>query len=494
MNASLFYLFAFATEARDESSATVFYKITGQSLAESLCRLFAREYADAEGRPGFHYKAATLISTETQVLLDEALDWLAVYDDPDRGIYDPPPSKNIHLLAQYAVRAKKWEELLIERGESCNENIAPHNSESTDNNSPTMAELREMSYEDQRNSGMILLLLLAQAYYKMLECTICTASWCAALDLDLNQSYFWTVKTIANLLKYDKELKDFPVEFKPLFSDLYPSTIRDVDWEEMVAPDAERFLSTVQQYVHSKGVYDPEEGSPAWVFIELFRPSVNAAIARAIAYDKRMRQYCQRIFGSSSPGAPNVSAGGTRQSSAPPDPIAEREQTPIDSETKLRNSGKATQVAPPYPASTPEKRFKIALSFPGKHRSSVEQVASHLASVVGRDRVLYDKYHEAEFSRPDLDTYLQRLYHDESELIVAFLCADYETSEWCGLEWRAIRDLIKKKQASDVMLFRFDATEVVGLFSIDGYISVEERPVKEIAALIVERLALNGKP
>src|SRR5882724_7786502 len=104
------------------------------------------------------------------------------------------------------------------------------------------------------------------------------ASWCTALDLQLNHSYLWTVNSISNLLKNHDALKDFPVEFKPLFSDLYPSTIADLDWNEMVAPDAEQFLSAVQQYVQFKGIYDPEEGSPAWVFIELFRPSVNAAI------------------------------------------------------------------------------------------------------------------------------------------------------------------------------------------------------------------------
>ena len=72
---------------------------------------------------------------------------------------------------------------------------------------------------------------------------------------------------------------------------------------------------------------------------------------------------------------------------------------------------------------TPPKRFRIALSFPGEKRAFVEQVANQLASYVGRDQVLYDKYHEAEFARLGLDTYLQGLYHDNSELIAVFLCA-----------------------------------------------------------------------
>lgn len=67
-----------------------------------------------------------------------------------------------------------------------------------------------------------------------------------------------------------------------------------LDWRDGVALDAEQFLSTVQRYVQAKGIYDPENGSPGWCFIELYRPSVNAAIERAEKYDVRMRNYYRR--------------------------------------------------------------------------------------------------------------------------------------------------------------------------------------------------------
>lgn len=133
------------------------------------------------------------------------------------------------------------------------------------------------------------------------------------------------------------------------------------------------------------------------------------------------------------------------------------------------------------------KRFQIALSFPGERRCFVEQVASRLANHLGRDHILYDKFYEAEFARPNLDVYLQNLYHDESELIAVFLCEEYEQKEWCGLEWRAIRNVIKKRRASSVMPLRFDTTEVPGLFSTDGYVWIGDRPPDQIADLILER-------
>ncbi|MFC1596600.1 toll/interleukin-1 receptor domain-containing protein [Planctomycetota bacterium] len=149
------------------------------------------------------------------------------------------------------------------------------------------------------------------------------------------------------------------------------------------------------------------------------------------------------------------------------------------------------QEGEPSDTTAPRKRFRIALSFPGEHRAYVKKVAAHLTTSVGRERVLYDRYHEAEFARPNLDIYLQELYHRQSELIAVFLCADYERKEWCGLEWRAIRDLIKHRHSSVVMPFRFDNTEIPGLFSTDGYIWIGDRTAKQVAELILERLKLN---
>jgi len=146
--------------------------------------------------------------------------------------------------------------------------------------------------------------------------------------------------------------------------------------------------------------------------------------------------------------------------------------------------------SPDVPSSTVarEMRFRVALSFPGERREFVQQVADCLAGRLGRSQILYDGYNEAEFARPNLDTHLQRLYHDESELIAVFLCADYEHKEWCGLEWRAIRDLIKRRRADSVMPLRFDNTEIPGLFSTDGYAWIGNRPADEIAKLILQRL------
>jgi hypothetical protein len=139
------------------------------------------------------------------------------------------------------------------------------------------------------------------------------------------------------------------------------------------------------------------------------------------------------------------------------------------------------------------KRFKVALSFPGERRKVVSIIADELSDRLGRGSVFYDMYYEAELARPNMDTLLQKIYRDNSDLVVVFLCEEYEKKEWCGLEWRAIRDLIKKRRDEDVMLMRFDSAEIPGIFSTDGYIDLGERSPGEAVDLICRRL-LNRKP
>jgi hypothetical protein len=132
-------------------------------------------------------------------------------------------------------------------------------------------------------------------------------------------------------------------------------------------------------------------------------------------------------------------------------------------------------------------RFRVALSYPGERRPFVEQVAERLASSLGQELVLYDRFLEAEFARPGLSTYLQELYRKESELIVLFLCAEYDKN-WCGLELRVVHDLILQRQNPKVMPLRFDATEVPGLLESDGYLWIDKRSAEEVAEKILERL------
>lgn len=146
------------------------------------------------------------------------------------------------------------------------------------------------------------------------------------------------------------------------------------------------------------------------------------------------------------------------------------------------------------PGRVEEMRFKVALSFPGERREYVAAVAAEVKKRLGRDNVFYDRDFTAQLARPNLDTVLQRIYLNNSDLVVVFLCAEYERKEWCGLEWRSIRTITKNKNDHAIMFMRFDNAEVSGFLSVDGYVDLDDYTPLEAARLIVERVRLNDLP
>lgn len=143
------------------------------------------------------------------------------------------------------------------------------------------------------------------------------------------------------------------------------------------------------------------------------------------------------------------------------------------------------------PGRVEEIRFKVALSFPGERRDYVAEVAAEVKKRLGAGTVFYDQDFTAQLARPNLDTLLQRIYLNNSDLVVVFLCADYERKVWCGLEWRAIRTIIKNKNDHAIMFMRFDNADVSGAMSIDGYVDLEAYSPVQAARMIVERVRLN---
>lgn len=504
------YLFVNSDDGDRSDSSSVFYCCSDSTHAQSLCNLFTREYSTKARTLRFHFRPLATISLEDRVLLDEELQWLAVYSDPDRTAYDPEPSKQQHERAMFAVQATDWENSLrqhtaakptsadganrpgspsdqaqlalsallhaVERhrlmflywatahrrnplvshrrtgaieeldkdgfrgwdamvadidadgaflwkhrvvldryAQAAIEKFGPGDGAfptTTDSNGVSIpvdggsppywlipdiappyleassdailesartlghaiesAEARglveeavaasrpeehprwyacvwvrwnhlsrldvlirrikhalalqtsgahqrvqtasaspdpaavSMTPAERKNAAVCLLMRLAQVYYKLLESV--TGRDCAVLDMELNQSYLWVVGNLTNLLKNHEDLQDFPRPFEPYLPDLYPQTVRDLDWEDMVAPEAEAFLSTVQQYAQLRGLRDPVPGSASWTFLELFRAGIDLSIARAGDYRKRVDEMFRDLLRrASSPSKPAVS-------------------------------------------------------------------------------------------------------------------------------------------------------------------------------------------
>ncbi len=74
---------------------------------------------------------------------------------------------------------------------------------------------------------------------------------------------------------------------------------------------------------------------------------------------------------------------------------------------------------------------------------------------------------------------------------MVFLCEEYDEKEWCGIEWRAIRDIIKARSDEKVMFMRFDNADIKGLFSIDGYVNLKNTSPELASKYILERIQAN---
>lgn len=132
--------------------------------------------------------------------------------------------------------------------------------------------------------------------------------------------------------------------------------------------------------------------------------------------------------------------------------------------------------------------FQVAMSFSGEHRPYVASMVNELRKHLGPDAVFYDHDYQAQLSRPNLDVLLQDIYRNRSSLVVVFLCAEYAEKQWCGLEWRAVRDMIKFKKNDQVMFVRFDDAPVDGVFSIDGYIDARRFSPSDLSGFVLTRL------
>lgn len=136
-------------------------------------------------------------------------------------------------------------------------------------------------------------------------------------------------------------------------------------------------------------------------------------------------------------------------------------------------------------------RFKVAMSFPGERRQYVSATVTALRPHLPPDSIFYDYDYQAQLAKPNLDLILQDIYRNKADLIVIFLCKEYGATQWCGLEFRAIRDLIKHKRDDQIMYVKFDDAPVEGVLSVDGYMDARIHSPQKLAEFILQRIRIQ---
>lgn len=133
--------------------------------------------------------------------------------------------------------------------------------------------------------------------------------------------------------------------------------------------------------------------------------------------------------------------------------------------------------------------FDVAFSFPGESRKYVEAVLLNLKQLLPLSQVFYDLDFQAHLARPELDSYLGKIYRNQSKLLVVFLSANYQKKKWCGVEWRVIKEVIFNREHDRVMLIKTDDGEVDGVLATDGYIDARMYSPEKVANFISQRLS-----
>jgi hypothetical protein len=134
--------------------------------------------------------------------------------------------------------------------------------------------------------------------------------------------------------------------------------------------------------------------------------------------------------------------------------------------------------------------FDVAVTFAGEYRSTVEPVVREVEKRLGTNHVFYDNTYLSQLARPSLNILLQDIYRNRSKLVVVFLGERYQEKKWCGLEFKAIQEMIMDKEIAKIMYIRLDAGKVEGVFHTDGYIDGTQFSPPRLASFICERFSL----
>ena len=155
----------------------------------------------------------------------------------------------------------------------------------------------------------------------------------------------------------------------------------------------------------------------------------------------------------------------------------QKQQQSIQSDTPHKN------------ASLLAHKFKIALSFSGKHRDLVERIANELTKQFGKNTIFYDNFYRGHLPKFDLDLAFQKIYKQNSEFIVVFLSPDYGQSEWCKIESRIIREMRFEGRDDEIMLLKIEDCDLPWLSKTDGYLPIQGMEVGEIISNIIQRVS-----
>lgn len=133
-----------------------------------------------------------------------------------------------------------------------------------------------------------------------------------------------------------------------------------------------------------------------------------------------------------------------------------------------------------------EYKYQVALSFAGEDRAYVEKVAEFLKA--NGISVFYDKFEQVDLWGKDLGVHFDYIYRRQSQYFIPFISQHYKEKIWTNYEVRtAIARAIENKEEY-ILPAKIDDTELDGIRSTIGFISIKNMLPEEFAIIIIKKL------
>lgn len=137
-----------------------------------------------------------------------------------------------------------------------------------------------------------------------------------------------------------------------------------------------------------------------------------------------------------------------------------------------------------------DRDYDIALSFAGEERDYVDRVANLLKE--RGVKVFYDLFEETDLWGKDLYVHLSEVYHKRARFTVMFISEAYANKLWTNHERKSAQARAFQEAQEYILPARFDDTDIPGVLSTVGYVSLKGRSPEGLVSLITKKLVGSG--
>jgi hypothetical protein len=140
------------------------------------------------------------------------------------------------------------------------------------------------------------------------------------------------------------------------------------------------------------------------------------------------------------------------------------------------------------------ERFAVAFTYASEQRKLVLPVAQEVERILGPSTVFYDKWYEHYIAGQDADLVLQKIYGENTELVVVCVSGAYGDKQWTTAEYRSVRARLMQadtlEERHSVLQVRVGDGDIKSRLFNDAVPDIRGMTPTEAAELIIARLKL----